>query len=60
MINPNELDSLELKLKVQQKIEEYYQAEQEGQPHAVLVAIYKQIKELKYKVTMTQHSYIFS
>lgn len=40
---------------IQQKIDEYIHAEQEGQPYTVLAAIYKQIKALKYEVTYSSY-----
>jgi len=46
---------MNIEILIQQKIEEYKNAENEGQPYAVLAAIYKQIKALKYEVTFSSY-----
>jgi len=46
---------MNIEILIQQKIEEYKNAEIDGQPYAVLAAIYKQIKALKYQVTFSSY-----
>ena len=52
-----ELAAFELEAQIKLKIEEYNKAEQEEQPRSVLIALYREIKHLRFQLTLTHPAF---
>jgi uncharacterized membrane protein YgaE (UPF0421/DUF939 family) len=49
----NNIDRSALEERLQQKLEQYAKAEDEGKPNTELIEIYKELKDLRYQITFS-------
>jgi hypothetical protein len=49
----NTFDQRALEELLQQKLEQFEQAETEGKPHQELIQLYKELKDLRYRITVS-------
>jgi hypothetical protein len=49
----NFIDQSPLEELLQQKLEQFEQAETEGKPHQELIQLYKELKDLRYRITVS-------